>query len=187
VKVNLPSFGAGDDVIFTGSFTENAVWYSGLPDAQNGENGQVNGNGQPMYMSDAYFNPLTNQWAKPTAWSASMLLEHHWTPTIYTDLEGSVGGINWSGQNGSVLTAPGVATGTGMISPHAFTYLIGADIGWNPVTNLNFDLELMYQHVTQDAPSGNIGTIYNTGAFVPGAWEGDSSGFQGRLRVTRYF
>ena len=54
-----------------------------------------------------------------------------------------------------------------MISPHAFTYLIGADIGWNPVTNLNFDLELMYQHVTQDAPSGNIGTVYNTGAFVP--------------------
>jgi hypothetical protein len=187
VKVNLPSFGAGDDVILTGSFTQNATWYSGLPDAQNGENGQVNGNGQPMYMADAYFNPLTNQWAKPTAWSVSALLEHHWTPTFYTDLEGSVGGINWSGQNGSVLTAPGVATGTGMISPHAFTYLIGADIGWNPVTNLNFDLELMYQHVTQDAPSGNIGTIYSSGAFVPGAWEGDSSGFQGRLRVTRYF
>ena len=187
VKVNLPSFGAGDDVILTGSFTQNAAWYSGLPDAQNGENGQVNGNGQPMYMADAYFNPLTNSWAKPTAWSASMLLEHHWTPTIYTDLEGSVGGINWSGQSGGVCTAPGVCTGTGMISPHAFTYLVGADIGWNPVTNLNFDLELMYQHVTQDAPSGNIGTIYNTGAFVPGAWEGDSSGFQGRLRVTRYF
>jgi Porin subfamily len=187
VKVNLPSFGAGDDVILTGSFTQNAAWYSGLPDAQNGENGQVNGNGQPMYMADAYFNPLTNSWAKPTAWSASALIEHHWTPTIYTDLEGSVGGINWSGQSGGICTAPGVCAGTGMISPHAFTYLIGADIGWNPVTNLNFDLELMYQHVTQDAPSGNIGTIYNTGAFVPGAWEGDSSGFQGRLRVTRYF
>ncbi len=56
MKVNLPSFGAGDDVILTGSYTQNAVWYSGLPDAQNGENGQVNGNGQPMYMSDAYFN-----------------------------------------------------------------------------------------------------------------------------------
>jgi Porin subfamily len=187
VKFNLPSFGAGDDIIFTGSYTQNAVWYSGLPDAMNGENGQVNGNGQPMYMSDAYFNPLTNQWATPRAWSVSMLAEHHWTPTFYTDLEASIGGINWTGQSGSVLTAPGVATGTGEISPHAFTYLIGADIGWNPVTNLNFDLELMYQHVSQDAPSGNIGTIYNTGAFVPGAWQGDSSGFQGRLRVTRYF
>jgi hypothetical protein len=186
IKFNLQGFGglfaAGDDILFTGSYTQNAAWYSGLPDAQNGENGQVNGNGQPMYMADAYFNPLTNSWAKPTAWSASMLLEHHWTPTIYTDLEGSVGGINWTGQSGSTLGVP-----TGMISPRAFTYLVGADIGWNPVTNLNFDLELMYQHVTQDAPSGNIGTVYNTGAFVPGAWEGDSSGFQGRLRITRYF
>src|SRR6202020_1064743 len=28
VKYNLPSFGAGDDVIVTGSYTRNAVWYS---------------------------------------------------------------------------------------------------------------------------------------------------------------
>jgi hypothetical protein len=190
VKINLQGwngiFAPGDDAIFTGSFTRNATWYSGLPDAQNGENGQVNGNGQPMYMADAYFNPLTNSWATPTAWSVSTLIEHHWTPTFYTDFEGSVGGINWTGQNGSVLTPTG-PFGTGLISPHAFTYLIGADIGWNPVTNLNFDLELMYQHVQQDAPSGNIGTIYSSGAFIPGAWQGDSSGFQGRLRVTRYF
>ena len=77
--------------------------------------------------------------------------------------------------------------GHGVISPHAFTGSVGADLGWNPVTNLNFDLELMYQHVKQTAPSGNIGTIFGSGAFVPGDWKGDSSGFQGRLRITRYF
>jgi Porin subfamily len=187
-KYNLPSFGAGDDVLFTGSYTQNAAWYSGLPDAMNGENGQVNGNGQAMILGDAFFNPLTNSWSTPRAWSVSGLLEHHWTPTFYTDLEGSVGGINWSGQSGGACSiALGGCVGTGVISPHAFTYLIGADIGWNPVTNLNFDLELMYQHVTQDAPSGNIGTVLGSGAFIPGLWEGDSSGFQGRLRITRYF
>ena len=79
--------------MFTGSYTQNAVWYSGLPDAMNGENGQVNGNGQPMFMADAFFNPLTNQWSTPTAWSVCGLIEHHWTPTFYTDLEGSVGGL----------------------------------------------------------------------------------------------
>jgi hypothetical protein len=188
VKWNLPSFGAGDDVIVTGAYSQNAVWYSGLPDAMNGENGQVNGNGQPMTLADAYFNPLTNAWATPRAWSVSALIEHHWTPTIYTDLEGSVGGIQWSGQSGGAcLAALGGCVGTGQISPHAFTYLIGADIGWNPVTNLNFDLELMYQHVKQDAPSGNIGTVFGSGAFVPGSFQQDSSGFQGRLRITRYF
>jgi hypothetical protein len=189
VKVNLTNggwfgnfWGAGDDILFTGSFTRNATWYSGLPDAMNGEQGQVNGNGQPMFLADAYFNPLTNSWSTPTAWSVSGLLEHHWTPTIYTDLEGSVGGIRWSGMNGSVG-----GVGTGVISPSAFTYLIGADIGWNPVTNLNFDLELMYQAVSQERPNALVGTVFNTGAFIPGQWEGDSSGFQGRVRVTRYF
>jgi hypothetical protein len=182
VKVNLPSFGAGDDAILTGSFTRNAVWYSGLPDAMNGENGQVNGNGQAMILADSYFNPLTNSWSTPTAWSVSGLLEHHWTPTIYTDLEGSVGGIEWSNMNSSTL-----GIGTGVLSPKTFTWLVGADIGWNPVTNLNFDLELMYQHVNADAPNALIGTVLGSGAFVPGQWNGDNGGFQGRLRITRYF
>jgi hypothetical protein len=189
VKVNLTNggwfgniWGAGDDILFTGSYTRNATWYSGLPDAQNGENGQVNGNGQQMFLADAYFNPLTNSWSSPTAWSVSGLLEHHWTPTIYTDLEGSVGGVRWSGESGSVG-----GVGTGVISPSAFTWLVGADIGWNPVTNLNFDLELMYQAVSQERPNALVGTVFNTGAFIPGAWEGESSGFQGRIRVTRYF
>jgi hypothetical protein len=187
LKYNLPSFGAGDDVIITGSYTRNAAWYSGIPDAMNGENGQVNGNGQPMIIADSYFNPLTNSWSTPTAWSVSGLLEHHWTPTFYTDLEASVGQMLWSGMGGGV-TVPGFGSfGTGVLSPHTTTWLIGADVGWNPVTNLNFDLELMYQHTTQNQPSALIGTVLNTGAFIPGQWQGVSAGFQGRLRITRYF
>jgi hypothetical protein len=45
----------------------------------------------------------------------------------------------------------------------------------------------MYQHVQQNQPSALIGTVLNTGAFIPGQWEGTSAGFQGRLRITRYF
>jgi Porin subfamily len=191
VKWNLTGWmgnfwGAGDDIILTGVYSQNAVWYSGLPDAMNGENGQVNGNGQPMILADAYFNPLTNSWSSPRAWSVSGLLEHHWTPTFYTDLEASIGAINWSNMNGGFCGFT-TCVGTGVLSPHAVTWLIGADLGWNPVTNLNFDLELMYQHVNQDRPTALVGTVFNNGAFVPGAWQGDSSGFQGRLRITRYF
>ncbi len=196
VKVNLPSFGDGDDVLLTGAFTQNATWYSGLPEGMWGENGQVNGNGQPLYLADAYFNPITNTWAKPTAWSVSALVEHHFTSQFYIDLEGSIGGVNWSDQGGcaggAVLAGvcPASAIG-GPLSPHAFTWVAGADLGWNPVTNLNFDLELMYQSVNQETPKGAFGTVYNLGepnqVFVPGAWQGDSSGFEGRLRITRYF
>jgi hypothetical protein len=196
VKVNLPAFGQGDNVVLTGAYTKNAVWYSGLPDGMVGENGQVNGNGQPMYVADAFFNPITNTWAAPTAWSVSGLYEHHFTPQFYAVLEGSVGGLNWSNQggcgSGAVLSGacPFYAAG-GPLSPHAFTWIAGADLGWNPVRNLNFDVELMYQSTYQDKPNGVIGTIYNFGTpsqyFIPGAWEGDSSGFAGRLRITRYF
>ncbi len=78
------------------------------------------------------------------------------------------------------------------MSPHALSWIVGADLGWNPVTNLNFDLELMYQSTNQTAPSGFLGTVYNLGGasgavFVPGDWKGNSSGFAGRFRVTRYF
>jgi Porin subfamily len=190
VKYNLTGWslwGAGDDVILTGSYTRNAVWYSGIPDAMNGENGQVNGNGQPMILADSYFNPLTNSWSTPTAWSVSGLFEHHWTPTFYTDLEASVGQMLWSGMGGGVIVPGFGSVGTGVLSPHTTTWLVGADVGWNPVTNLNFDLELMYQHTTQNQPSALIGTVLNTGAFVPGQWQGVSAGFEGRLRITRYF
>src|SRR3984957_12653853 len=140
VKFNLTNggwfgniWGAGDDILFTGSYTRNATWYSGLPDAQNGENGQVNGNGQQMILADSYFNPLTNSWSTPTAWSVSGLLEHHWTPAFYTDLEASVGQVLWSGMGGSTFL-PGVGSiGTGVLSPHTTTWLLGADVGWNPV------------------------------------------------------
>ena len=196
VKVNLPSFGAGDDALITGSYTQSAVWYSGLPDMMWGENGQVNGNGQPMFMQDAFFNPVTNSWSKPTAWSVSALIEHHFTPQFYLDLEGSVGQLKWSNQGGgcSIIGLAGCTTAsfaTGAISPSATTWLVGADLGWNPVTNLNFDLELMYQSTNQSAPAGFLGTIYNWGQtnqfFVPGDWHGVSDGFAGRLRITRYF
>jgi Porin subfamily len=196
VKVNLPSFGAGDDFLVTGSYTQSATWYSGLPDMMWGENGQVNGNGQPMYLADAFFNPLTNQWSKPTAWSVSALVEHHFTPQFYLDLEGSYGQINWSNMGGGCYILGfgcGIAQGIqGPLSKHARTWLVGADLGWNPVNNLNFDLELMYQGVTQDKPSGFLGTVYNTGGiggafFAPLDWHGSSDGFAGRFRITRYF
>ncbi len=171
VKFNLQNWwggfwGAGDDILFTGSYTENAVWYSGLPDGMWGENGQVNGNGQPMYMADAYYNPFTNQWSKPTAWSVSGLLEHHWTPQFYTDLEASIGGLEWSNMSGgcSLLLGPTLCplagSVAGPLSKSATTWLIGADLGWNPVTNLNFDLELMYQgRTSRSRPASSGPTI----------------------------
>jgi len=194
VKFNLQGWGffyPGDIFLVTGAYTQNAVWYSGIPGMMWGENGQVNGNGQPMYLADAFYNPITNQWSNPRAWSVSALLEHHFTPQFYVDLEGSVGQLNWNNMGGGcTLYGFGCGLGqfgSGALSKKATTWLVGADLGWNPVTNLNFDLELMYQGTTQEKPSGFIGTVYNSGAYVPDSWKGNSNGFAGRFRITRYF
>jgi hypothetical protein len=76
----------------------------------------------------------------------------------------------------------------GPLSPHAFTWLIGADLGWNAVTNLNFDLELMYEAVNQSTPNGVLGTVLQFRRTEPGVrasrLAGNSDGFAGRLRVT---
>ena len=203
VKFNLTNggwfgnfWGAGDDLVFSGAYSQSAIIYSGINDGMWSENGQTNGNGQPMLGADAFFNPVTNQWSTPRAWSALGLLEHHWTPTFYTDLEASIFGVNWSNMGGGCnIALPScllAQAGSGPMSPSAFSWIVGADIGWNPVTNLNFDFELMYQSTVQAQPSGFLGTVHNLGGaggavFVPGQWNGNSEGFAGRLRITRYF
>ena len=198
VKLNLQQWGFGgpsDTAVLSGAFSQSAIWYSGIGDAMWSENGQVNGNGQPMWGADAFFNPMTNQWSSPTAWSVLGVIEHHFTPQFYIDLEGSIFGLNWSNMGGGCSVAlPSCLisqAASGPLSPHSFAWIIGTDLGWNPVTNLNFDLELMYMSVNQSAPSGFAGTVYNYGQpnefFVPGDWKGISSGLAGRLRITRYF
>jgi hypothetical protein len=130
-----------------------------------GENGQTNGNGQPLFTPDAFFNPLTNSWSTPTTWSVSALLEHHFTPQFYINLEGSLGGFRWSNMGGGCNFAVGLAgclasqAIQGPLSPNGLAWIAGVDLGWNPVTNLNFDLELMYERTTQAATSGFLGTF----------------------------
>jgi hypothetical protein len=203
VKINLTNggwfgnwWGAGDDFLITGEYGQNATWYSGLTgEGLWGENGQTNGNGQPLFLPDAFFNPLTNTWSNPTTWSVSALLEHHFTPQFYIDAEGSLGGFRWSNMGGGCnFDLPSCLisqAAQGPLSPRGLAWIAGVDLGWNPVTNLNFDLELMYEGTTQTAPSGFLGTVYNSGQsnefFVPGAWKGNGDGLAGRLRITRYF
>ena len=46
----------------------------------------------------------------------------------------------------------------------------------------------MYQETNQQKPTSFVGTYdINSEVFAPGDWHGNSSGFAGRLRITRYF
>src|SRR5260370_31860376 len=52
--------------------------------------------------------------------------------------------------------------------------VVGADIGWGPATNLNFDLELLVQTTTQARPAAYVGAH---------PWVPDSSRLLRHLRI----
>jgi hypothetical protein len=172
VSFNIPSF-AGASVGVTGAWSQNAIVYSGLPDAMWGEQGAVNGNGQAMAMGDAFSNG-DGTWATPQAWSVTGYAQFVVNPQVTLQLEGSYGEVSWSDESGA---------GLGLFNSKSF--LIGGLAHYDPVKNLDFALELMYQDTTNDRPVG-----YTPGSAALGqttGWVGKSNGFETRLMITRSF
>ena len=168
VSFNLPTFGAGDQFLVTGSWTQNAVWYSGLPDAMDGELGMTNGNGQQMALADTYENPSGNSFATPTAWSVSALFTHNFSPQFVGSVEGSYGQVRWTGTDATSVVS------------NSNSWLVGVVGHWIPVTNLDFEIEVLYQNSQTQTPNGFIATSTTNQTF-----HGLGDGFQGRFEVTR--
>jgi hypothetical protein len=194
VKFNLPSFGPGDNVQIQGAYSKNAIIYSGIVEGLWGEldaagpGGRTgpNGSGLATAIGDTYFAGFNATgapvWSTPTAWTIGATFEHHFGTTFSIDPEVSYGELNWSGQGG-IGTA-------GELSSNMTTWVAGAAAHWDPVTNLDFEVELLYQNIHQSTPGNwtnaagaNVGTING----VVSAFPANSSGFAGRFEVTRNF
>jgi hypothetical protein len=174
VSFNLPTFGAGDLFLITGSYTENAAWYSGLPDAMFGELGMVNGNGQQMAIADTYENPSGNGFATPDIWSVSALLTHHFSPQFVGSLEGSYGQVRWRGTD---ITS---------VVSNSDTWLVGVVTHWIPVANLDFEFEVLYQQANTQTPNGFVSSNAPGGVIGSNAnFQGRGDGFEGRFEITR--
>ena len=172
VQFNIPSF-AGASIGVTGVWSQNATWYSGIPDAMWGEDGATNGNGQAMAVGDAFSNG-DGTWAKPTAWSVMGYGQFVVNPQITLQLEGGYAELNWNDKS---------AIGLNLYDSKSF--LVGGLIHYDPVKNLDFALETMYQSTTNSQPIG-----YFPGGGGPGSttsWQGKADGFAARLMITRSF
>ena len=171
VSFNIPSM-PGTVIGLTGAYSRNAVWYSGIPDGLWGDGGQaVNGNGQGMAIGDAFSNG-NGTWATPTAWSITGWAQAAISPTVTLGLEGSYGQLNWSGQNAVSLLS------------NSKSFLIGGVAHYDPVKNLDFELEIFYQSTTTAQPTGYIPAV---APGVTSSWMSKSNGFTGRFEVTRSF
>ncbi len=170
VLFNIPGM-AGSQIGLTGAWSQNATWYSGIPDGMWGENGAVNGNGQAMAIGDAFANG-NGTWATPQAWSITGWANFVLNPQVTLGVEGSYGEVTWSG------TLP-VST-----LSNSRSFLIGGVAHYDPVKNLDFEFELLYQNTTTAQPTG-----YVAGALpaTTTSWQGGASGFAARFEVTRSF
>jgi hypothetical protein len=165
VSFNLPSFGAGDQFTITGAYTRNAILYSGINDGMWGETGQdVNGNGQGIAIADTYLNNDGVTFATPTAWSIAADMDHHFSPEFSLSPEIAYAAINWSGTNATSVVS------------NSTSWIGGVVAHWDPVKNLDFEFEVLYEtsHVAQ--PNLYLG---------PAAFVNHSDGFATRFEVTR--
>ncbi|MGO8798580.1 MAG: porin [Roseiarcus sp.] len=177
-KFNLPTLGPGDNIAAQTTWTKNAYWYGGLPDAMWGEDGATNGNGLALSGGDAYFAPANKfgpgTWAAPTVWSASALFEHHFSPQFSFDPEVAYANLTWSNTNGQLGSS-------------AQSWLVGAVAHWDPLPLLDFALEVLYQNTHQSTPglytTAPVGTINGVAAAFPN----NTSGVAGRFYITRNF
>jgi Porin subfamily len=184
VKFNLPSFGSGDNIQFQATWTRNAAWFSGLPDAFGGEAQGIvgstatgaglgpNGNGLGPVFLDTWNNG-DGTWATPTAWSVSGLMEHHFSPTVWLGPEFAYGEQHWSG----LSPMSGIPVNTQ-------AWEAGATLHWDPVPHLDFSFEMLYEAIHQSTPvNGGTAVAPISATHFPN----DADGFEGRILVTRDF
>ena len=171
VEFNIPSL-AGATVGAFGSYSENATIYSGLQDGVWGDPlQQINGNGQGMALADAFYNG-NGTWAKPKAWSVTGYASFTVSPTVTLQAEGSYGELRWSGQSAVSLLSD------------SKSFIVGGIAHYDPVKNLDFEVELLYQGTTTAQPTGYFP------AAAPGltsSWQSKSDGFAARFQVNRSF
>jgi hypothetical protein len=191
VSFNIPQIGAGDKIALQGVYSKNAIWYSGIPDGMWGENGAVNGNGLSMPVGDTYYavgNPggtagaiTTSSFATPTAWSIGGTFEHHFSPVFSFDPEFAYAELHWSNSLGNLPT-------------NSQSFIVGAVAHWDPVPQLDFAFELLYQTTHQSTPGiwftpggAQVGTITSPTGVTTVGYKNDTDGVAGRFYITRNF
>jgi hypothetical protein len=169
VQFNLTSMGANDNIALQGSWTHDAMAYSGLTGAGVNNNNQ----GGLFILSDEYFNPFANggagAWAVPTAWDAAAVLTYYISPQFEIRPLITYGEVDY-GSNASFD-----------LSQKLTSWLGGGVIDWIPVTNLDFSLDLLYQTVHQSSP---VFAVSSPGGIN---FKNDYNDFSGRLRIERDF
>jgi len=164
VLFNLPSLGAGADFKATATYTEGDYGQSGVQSPWYLNLGGVANNGA---VGDVYYDVTSNTWKMPKIFTVAGGFDIPLGPTFKISPEVSYADVNISNPAGSLL------------SKNWDAFLGGATFEWDPVHNLSFALDLLYEDGHQDRPTGYTAVFNN--------WKSNFNGFVGEFRVERDF
>jgi hypothetical protein len=126
----------------------------------------VYGNGAFFLAQDAVATPTGYGIAQ--SWGLTGDVKFNVNPSMWLAVAGTYGSLTYSAD-------PIV------ISKSVTAWSVGGEANWSPVTNLNFDLDIMYTAATSAAPTGWVAST------VTPSWNKSSDGFLGRLQIARTF
>lgn len=140
------------------------------------------------WADDAYFGASPGQLELSQAWSAYAGFEHFWTPTLRQSIHGQY--VSYSANSATVDSLIcGVAGNNRLGTAPAgcadwSAWQVGSRLLWNPVSNLDIGLEVMYSKVN----TAFEGVTMLTGSAPdPVLRAGDAEVWSGIFRVQRNF
>jgi hypothetical protein len=145
------------------------------------------------WLDDAYFGPL-GQLELATSWNVQAGFQHYWTNSLRSSIWGSYSQYETNSSQVNALVCAPRGFGSGCADFGAWQ--VGSRTVWNPVTNLDIGLEVMYTTVetafggarTSGVGAANAaGFVQSNNAVDPSKRLSDQDVWSGILRVQRNF
>ncbi len=133
------------------------------------------------WADDAYFSAATGL-ELTTAWNVQAGFQHYWTNSLRSSIWGSY--MQFEGNSTSVNAAVCAPRGFGPGCTDWGAWQVGSRTIWNPVTNLDIGLEVMYTKIETAFPGGVVAVA---GAVDPTLRTADTDVWSGILRIQRNF
>jgi hypothetical protein len=191
---------ARDTFAVAGSYAEGATTYVwNVPGSfgarSNGSNLTQAGGVAVGWLDDAYFGPL-GQLELPKAWNVQAGFQHYWTNSLRSSIWASYS--EWEANSAAVDALICAAKGFGAGCADWKAWQVGSRTIWNPVTNLDIGLEVMYTKVDTAFGGGltcatgatgcpGVGTLASSNLVDPSKRINDQDIWSGVLRIQRNF
>jgi hypothetical protein len=135
-----------------------------------------------------------------TGWALQAGIQHYWTPALRTSLFGGYMDINYGATSSALICASGTlpmgaalagglfAVGTARCDPDFVVWQVGSRTVWNPVSNLDVGVEILYTRVETEWNGTALLPAFAAGARPAGLYAlDDQSVWSAMFRLQRNF